>query len=271
MRRENPIAGRKRAAFSLGLVIAVGILWGSAPQAGAQAAEGALSPSESGANLSAERTWGLGVRFVPSVFSPPVPGPLDAELGSAAVVRSWLMPALAVEAGGWFAYRSDRWSESSLTLLTAGLLLKLVDEARSDLYLAGRGLHARRFSREKGIFFAEAPAPPAESEPPGDARPCCPPMESESLTLGLELAAGAEWSFSPRLAAEVELAVIYAQTALTQWGTVPPPLPPKEPVPLQIEQGETSTVLSWGIALRVGLSFYFPPPAPRKGPGPEGG
>lgn len=220
----------------------------------------------SAGNLSAERTWGLGVRFVPSVFSPPAPAALDPELGSAAVVRFWLMPTLAVEAGGWFAHRSDRWSESSLTLLTAGLLLKLVDAPQSDFYLAGRGLHARQSAREKGIFFAETEAPagpaPAEIEPPDGTRPCCPPMESESLTLGLELAAGAEWSLSAQLAVELEAAAIYAQTALTQWGTVPPPVPPKEPVPLEIGEGETSTSLSWGITLRVGLSFYFPPAAP---------
>lgn len=275
MEVESSTAGRKRAAFSRVWVIAVavGILWGSADPAGARAAEG--TPSSPGANLSAERTWGLGVRFVPSLFSPPPPGPPDAELGSAAVVRFWLMPTLAVEAGGWFAYRSDRRSESSLTLLTAGLLLKLVDGPRSDLYLAGRGLHARRISREKGIFFAETPAAPSEGEPPGEARPCCPPMESESLTLGLELALGAEWSLSPQLAVEVEGAMIYAQTALTQWGIVPLPLSPQGPVALPIGEGETSTSLSWGIALRIGLSFYFPPPTPQRGaelePEPEGG
>jgi len=188
--------------------------------------------------------WGLGVRLAPLVFAPPlIP---DGGLSSAAVTQLWLTPQLAVEGGGWLSGYSDPRSESSLTFLTAGLLLKLFDAERSDFYLAGRGLHARQAHREKGVFFGEPPAP---GPIPEEGIPCCPPMESESLTLALELAAGVEWSLSPQLAIEAELAFTYAQTATSQsWGPMPPP------------DEQTFTSISWGISLRLGIFFYFPKP-----------
>lgn len=225
---------------------------------------------------------------MPSFLTSPTPFLASGELSSAAVVRFWLTPQLAVEGGGWLSGYSTPWDESSLVLLTGGLLLKLVDAERSDLYLAGRGLHARQRSQEKGIFFdfgeppAPGPGPGPGSEPDefseDSGPPCCPPVESESLTLALEVAVGTEWSLSPQLAVEAELGLTYAQTATTSTWPYRPPFP-EEPIPLvlvgpqQRIGEEVSTTVSWGITLHLGISFYFLPSAGggAERPGEEGG
>jgi len=221
-------------------------------------------------NLSAGRTWGLGARF-PAPFLSFLPGGVSpVEASPVALLRYWLTPRLAVEGGGWLGGYRAPWGESSFVLLAGGLLLKLVDAERGDLYAAGRGLHARESSREKGVFFGEPPMPmpmsvsvpgprPAGPAPEEVAPPCCPPWESESLTLALEGAVGAEWSLSPHLAVEAELSAFYAQTVTTSTWPYRPPFPeaPTPPEPQQRVGDEVSTTLSWGFMLRVGLSLYL--------------
>lgn len=212
-------------------------------------------------DLSAGRQWGLGVRTVPSGLGTSLPNSAF-ELGSAVTVRFWLTELLAVEVGGWISSYSDMWRESTTAMLSGGLLLKPVDTPREDLYVAGRGIYARSSSQDKGGFFNGPPEPPRpETESPMIPPVCCPPSASESSTLAFQLSAGIEWSRSAYVALDVEFGLLYAQTITEQSLPYPPPLPPMapgEPMPLQFFDGQTSTSVSLGVILQVGVYFYLP-------------
>ena len=208
-------------------------------------------------DLSAGRQWGLGVRTVPSALGPVAPPTPNLELGSAVTVQFWLTEILAAEAGGWFSSHSGPWSEGTTLLVMGGLLLKLVNTPREDLYIAGRGLYARSSSRDKGRFIDVPPEPPMpETQSPMIPPPCCPPLASESSTLAFQLSAGIEWSLSPYVAFDFEFGVLYAQTITEQSFPYPPPLPLEEPMPRQFFDRQTSTSL--GVILQVGIYFYLP-------------
>ena len=234
----------------LGLALALWLLFSvpSWTQEGKMPGQAEQAPAD---DLSIGRQWGLGVRYLPSALAPVAPPNPEVNLSSALLLQFWLTRQLGVEVGGWFSRVDDAWSESTLTLITGGLLLKLIDTYSYDFYLAGRGIHARQTSRDKGVFFSPPPEP--LNVPP----PCCPPFESESVTLAFELAAGVEWSPSALIALDCELSLLYAQTVSTTSGVFPMP---EEPTSLQSAQMPpfTSTSTSVGLTLRLGVFFYLP-------------
>ncbi|MFN4218699.1 MAG: hypothetical protein ACK4HB_05410, partial [Candidatus Bipolaricaulia bacterium] len=91
-------------------------------------------------NLSVGRLAGIGVRFLPSALMPIGPSDVDPALGAALTGQYWVSDLLAIEVGGWMSGFSDSWNPRSFTSLSAGLLLKLSDNAQDDLYLAGRAI-----------------------------------------------------------------------------------------------------------------------------------
>jgi hypothetical protein len=225
-------------------------------------------------DLSANRSWGVGARFLPSALSPVAPYLADPALGTAIGVQYWLNDLLGIEAGGWMSQFKDTWNETSTTLLSGGLLLKLANGVQADFYLVGRAISLSSVSKSR-IFFEPLPTPveprpepkpepkSANVIPPcppwyrdGIARPCpWPGYESRSSTLAFEAAGGIAWSVSPQVGLALEFGFIYAQAVTTNIPGPPPPWPPDGPKPLQ--QPETSASSSLGLTLHVSAYFYF--------------
>jgi len=226
-------------------------------------------------NYSMQRTWGVGLRFLPSALSPIVPYGADPALGTAITVQYWLSDLFAIEAGGWLSSFKDMWSENNTTLMSGGLLLKLANGVQADFYLVGRGVSLTTISKSQ-VYYELPPTPvepvepkreppseiePANAIPPcyrdGIVRPCpWPGGESRTSTLALEAAGGIEWSVSPQLALDLEFGLIYAQVVTTNIpGPPPPPWPPDGPKPLQEPQTFASSSL--GLVVHVAACFYF--------------
>lgn len=202
-------------------------------------------------NLSTNRAWGIGARFLPSALMPIAPWSTDPALGSAIALQIWINELLGLEVGGWVSGFSDNWNQNAFTLLAGGLLFKLADNAKFDLYLVGRGLSLRSVSKNLCCIILE-PWP----EPQNIIVPPWPPSyESRSSTLAIEAASGIEWSLSPQVALNFEFGLLYAQTTTTNIPPPPPPLPPEEPKPLQ--RPETFASSSLSLMLHLGVYFYF--------------
>lgn len=235
-------------------------------------------------NLSANRTWGAGVRFLPSALSPIAPYGADPALGTAIGLQYWVNDLVGLEAGGWASAFKDQWSENNNMLLSGGLLYKLANSSEFDFYLVGRGMS--QTSRSKSTVYYEPPlpvepkpesririsdiawpclryesggdstaAPPAK---PVNGLPPCPwpAYDSRSSTMAIEVAGGIEWSAAPQVAVNVEFGMVYSQMVTTNIpGPLPPPWPPDGPKPLQ--QAETFASSNIGWALHVGIYYYF--------------
>ncbi len=208
-------------------------------------------------NLSANRAWGVGARFLPSALDPMVPRNIDPALGSALALQIWVNELLGLEAGGWASSFSDTWSQNASTLLSGGLLFKLSDNSKFDLYFVGRGISLRNVSKNMCCVILE-PRPEPQPAPPTEPKNIVPPwpaFESRSSTLAIEVAGGIEWGLAPQVALDFEFGLIYAQTVTTNVPPPPPPLPPEEPKPLQ--KPETFASSSLGLMLHIGVYFYF--------------
>lgn len=212
-------------------------------------------------NLSAARTWGVGIRFLPSALSPMAPFNADPALSSAISVQYWMNDLLALEAGGWVSSFKDTWSENSTTVISGGLLVKLANHSRFDLYLAGRAVSLN--ASYKGGMICPFRSDDAAPLPPIPPPPCWPWPSSESRTSTLAFGAtGAlEWSVASQVAFDVEFGMMYAQTTTVNLYPTPPPQPqpepatPQEPKPLQQLETFASSSLNWVI--HTGIYFYF--------------
>lgn len=209
-------------------------------------------------NLSANRAWGVGARFLPSALAPIAPWSVDLALGSAIALQYWPNDLLAVEVGGWVSGFSDAWNQNAFTLLSGGLLFKLSDNSKLDLYFVGRGISLRNVSKNICCVILEPRPEPQHARlptPQNIVPPWPPASESRSSTIAIEAAWGVEWALSSQAALDFEAGLIYAQTVTTN---VPPQLPPppeEEPKPLQ--KPETFASSSLGLMLHVGVYFYF--------------
>lgn len=207
-------------------------------------------------DLSVGRAWGVGVRFMPSALSPIVP--YDAELGTALGVRYWINDLLGVEAGGWASSFQDAWSENSTTVLAGGLLLKLSNNSKFDLYAAGRAVSASGYSKSTGICWWPPPkAQPENIIPPPP--PCDWASESRTSTLGFAATGGIEWSVSNQLALDFEFGLMYSQSTTINFP--PPPVPSPMPIPQErvkpLQQLETFASSSLNLTFHIGVFFYF--------------
>ncbi|GEM_PF-1922144 len=205
-------------------------------------------------NLSAGRFVGVGARFLPSVLMPIGPSDVDPSLGAALVGQYWISDLVALEGGGWMSSFSDSWNPRSFTSLSAGLLLKLSDNAQDDLYLAGRAISAQSIYRNYCCIYREGELP-SEAQQDKIVPPYPWPYESRTATLAFAVTAGIEHSWSAQLVTNFEFGFLYAQVMTT---TFPPPgePPPEEPVPLP--KPETVASTSFGITMHISVNFYLP-------------
>ncbi len=208
-------------------------------------------------DLSANRIWGVGVRFLPSALSPMAPFNADPALSSAISVQYWMNDLLALEAGGWVSSFKDAWSENSTTIVSAGLLVKLANYSRFDLYLAGRAVSLNA-SYKGGMIcpFRSEDSVPSPIPPP----PCWPwpSNESRTSTLAFGATGGLEWSVASQVAFDLEFGMIYAQTTTMNLYPTPPPTEPPTPEPPKpLQQLETFASSSLNWVIHTGIYFYF--------------
>jgi hypothetical protein len=196
-----------------------------------------------GENLSAGRSVGIGVRFLPSALMPVGPSDVDPALGAALTGHYWVSELLALEIGGWLSGFNDSWNPRRFTSLSGGLLLKLSDNPQDDLYLAGRAISVQSVYRNYCCVYREE----------DKIMPPYPWPSSESRTLAFEVTAGIERSWSAQLATNLEFGFIYAQVMTTNF---PPPASPEEPVPLPKPEAVAAT--SFGITVHISVNFYLP-------------
>lgn len=209
-------------------------------------------------NLSAARTWGVGVRFLPSALTPMAPFNADPALSSAIAVQYWMNDLLALEAGGWVSSFKDAWSENSTTVVSGGLLVKLANYSRFDLYLAGRAVSLN--ASYKGGMICAFRSDDSAPMPPIPPLPCWPwpSNESRTSTLAFGATGGLEWSVASQVAFDLEFGMMYAQTTTVNLYPTPPPTEPPTPEPPKpLQQLETFASSSLNWVIHTGIYFYF--------------
>lgn len=201
------------------------------------------------ANLSLGRGFGIGVRWLPAALAP-VSGSsgLPQALDPVVTLQYWLNDQMGGEFGGWVSSLETPWGSQSAVILMGGLLLRLSDNALADGYLAGRAI--RMYSQYTAVAGAQDGMAEGNSVSPW------PGYESRNSGLGVELAGGVEWSWSPLVSTSFEVGFAYIQVITTQIAPPSPEPPDDEPVPRQGVQTFAATGL--GITLRVGISFHLP-------------
>ncbi len=202
-------------------------------------------------NLSADRGFGVGARFLPQALMPIAPSDTEPALGSALTLQYWVSDLLAIEIGGWISGFSDLWNPRSFTSLSGGLLLKLSDNAYDDLYLAARAISAQSVYRNYCCIYRED-EPPVEAQQDKIMLPYpWPSYESRTSTLAFEVTAGIERSWSAHVTTNFEFGFIYATQVMTTSF-----LPPEEPIPLP--KPETVAATNFGITVHLSVNFYLP-------------
>ncbi len=206
-------------------------------------------------NLSAGRSVGVGVRFLPSALMPVGPSEVDPALGAALTGDYWISDLLAIEVGGWMSGFSDSWNPRSFISLSGGLLLKLSDNASDDLYLAARAISVQSVYRNYCCIYREG-EPPVEDQQDKIMPPYpWPSSESRTSTLAFAVTAGIERSWSAQLTTNFEFGFIYAQVMTTN---LPPPGEPSPEEPVPLPKPETVAATSFGITVQVSVNFYLP-------------
>jgi hypothetical protein len=208
-------------------------------------------------NLSTGRTLGLGMRFLPSALYPNGPMETDQALGTVVTAQLWFSDSVGLEAGGWVSGFSDQWSERSFTNMVAGMIFKIVDGDRADLYAAGRGIRMEGINRNPGYCCVRCVnyACPVDTQPkenkdgdqPTISKPWPGGYENRTSTLAFEGVAGLEWSLSRNMVLDFEFGMIFAQVM----GVNFPPNPEEKPT--------TYSSTSFGMTLHLGVYYYFVP------------
>jgi hypothetical protein len=239
----------KKFFWILGLALCVGSLGFSA-----------LAQTE---NLSAGRTFGMGLRFLPNMLYPAGPMETDQALGSVMTAQLWITETVALEAGGWMTGFSDEWSYRSFVNMTGGMIFKVSDGIRADLYIAGRGIRLESLSRNPGYCcprcmtcVKEGETPPQQKEGDNEQPPIAKPWqggyESRQSTLAFEGVAGMEFSLSQNMVLDFEFGIVCAQMMSVNI----PPNPEEKP--------STYSSRSFGMTLHLGLYYSFVPVATKQ-------
>lgn len=204
---------------------------------------------------------GIGYRYLPSALAPYSGIFTDPELNSALFARFSINPHIALEIGGFLREFEDDWSKNKGSLITGGILGKLSDQERFDIYVALRGLSFR--STSVGMFHCPFPADGAETADPPESSPVPPcyldgETYFESNTLAVDLLLGLEWQPSHVLGFDIEFGYRYSQSVTTNRypDRFPPPptdgVPPVEPQTIETFSSSALTPI-----VQLGVIFYF--------------